>query len=223
MSRQNEIEARVQKLESEVTRLQSQVTDLSELQNKVSTLSETVQEEMKVLSVNLQQELKEVKESAPSASVAGFLAKAAAGAVFPTSPVLNLASEANPSGIKRTWILSEVLRDLRTVFQMYFDPRYRLRRATQLLVPSIVITLIVTYLFFNYAFSILFISPILERLIEMILAVFLYKVLSQEISRYREAVRAYEAMTSGVRPPVPVQMLTNTPDNAPHTPHEGDL
>ncbi|MCX7666248.1 MAG: hypothetical protein N2112_11950 [Gemmataceae bacterium] len=199
MSRQNEIEARLQKLETEVSQLQTRVTDLLQLETKVNVLSETVQEEMKSLAVNVHQEIREIKENSPS--VTSILSQAAAGAALVSSPILNLVSETNPTSGKRKWILGEIFRDFRTIFLMYFDQRYRLRRSTQLLVPSILISLILVYLFFNYAFSILLISPILERLIEMILAVLLYKVLNQEMIRYREALKAYETMTAGYKGP----------------------
>src|SRR5262245_45331916 len=36
---------------------------------------------------------------------------------------------------RRPWLLIDVVREIGAIFRMYMDPRYRVRRATQLMVP----------------------------------------------------------------------------------------
>jgi len=89
---------------------------------------------------------------------------------------------------RRPWLLMELLADFASTFRMYFDPRYRVRRATQLLVPLIVGLLIVNFVFFRTVFVLPIISTTLEKLVDIVLAILLYKVISREIYRYRQVI-----------------------------------
>ena len=76
---------------------------------------------------------------------------------------------------------------------MYFDPRYRISRTTQFALPGIVLLLIFNYFFFSVWVNITFLSPVLERLLVVVLAVLAIQVLLiREVARYRE-VLAYLA------------------------------
>lgn len=97
------------------------------------------------------------------------------------------------TGGRRPWLVTELFRDLLTIFRMYLDPRYRLRRSTQLLVPLILGLFVLNYVFFTYLFAIPVMSTILGKVGDIILAVLLYKVLSREAVRYREALMQYAA------------------------------
>jgi hypothetical protein len=95
-------------------------------------------------------QLKEIRkaESAPGG---------APGAV--PVPDLPLPSD----GTKRPWLLLELFRDFTTTLRMYLDPRYRVRRPTQLLVPIILGSLLVNIVFFNWIFAVPVISTVLEK------------------------------------------------------------
>src|SRR5262249_15388043 len=97
------------------------------------------------------------------------------------------------AGGRRSWLLTELFRDLLTTLRMYLDPRYRLRRSTQLWVPVILGLFVLNYVFFTYLFAIPVVSTILGKVGDIILAVLLYKVLSRETVRYRDALVQYAA------------------------------
>jgi hypothetical protein len=78
---------------------------------------------------------------------------------------------------------------LQTMLRMYFDPRYRVSRVAQFAVPGIVICMVLNYFFFNQLMlTFWIITPTLERIVLIGLAVGLYKVLSREVVRYREVL-----------------------------------
>ena len=85
-----------------------------------------------------------------------------------------------------------MIAELRLIFTMYFDPRYRISRTTQFALPGMVLLLIFNYCFFSLWVSITFLSPVLERLLAVIIGILIYKLLTREVSRYRE-VLAYLA------------------------------
>jgi hypothetical protein len=86
----------------------------------------------------------------------------------------------------RGWLFHGLFTEVRLIPRMYFDPRYRLSRIAQIGVPVILTLLVVNYLFFNYSLGFIPAVPqILERLVIILLAVVLYKVLAREASRYR--------------------------------------
>ena len=121
------------------------------------------------------------------------------------------------NAIRRPWLLFDILREAGTTVRMYMDPRYRVRRSTQLMVPLILGLLVGMYLFFNF-FHIPVLTPILERVIDILLAVLLYKVLMREVARYRQTVAQFAV--GGRARLVPAQLLNNDPDTSPVTRQE---
>lgn len=93
-----------------------------------------------------------------------------------------------PDPAKRTWFLVQFGAELRLMAKMYFDPRYRVSRTAQFAVPAVIGLFALNYFLFAVWFSIAVISPILERVVGVLLGVFLYKVLTREIARYREVL-----------------------------------
>ncbi|MCE9533274.1 MAG: hypothetical protein K8T89_19420 [Planctomycetes bacterium] len=93
----------------------------------------------------------------------------------------------------RPWLLMELLREVSTTFRMYLDPRYRVRRSTQLTVPLILALFALNAFFFNVIFEMPFISAALQKIADVILAVLLYKVVQREIVRYRQVVAQLDA------------------------------
>ena len=71
---------------------------------------------------------------------------------------------------------------------MYFDPRYRVLRSTQLRMLVILGLFVLNCCFFRLVFETPIISPILEKLADVLLAMLLYKVVSRELFRYRQAI-----------------------------------
>lgn len=86
---------------------------------------------------------------------------------------------------RRGWFLLQLLSELRLAVQMYFDPRYRLSRLGQIAFPLFFLLVGLNYFFFSVWFSMAVISPVAERLFDMLLAVVAYRILQRELDRYR--------------------------------------
>jgi hypothetical protein len=86
---------------------------------------------------------------------------------------------------RRGWFLWQLLSELRLAVQMYFDPRYRLSRLGQIAFPLFFILLGLNYFFFSVWFSLAVVSPVAERLLDMLLAIVAYRILQRELDRYR--------------------------------------
>src|SRR5207248_4461663 len=96
------------------------------------------------------------------------------------------------NAVRRPWLLFDLLREFGATVRMYMDPRYRVRRATQLMVPLILGLLLLNYLLFNVlVLQIPVVSPVIERVIDIVLGVLLYKVLMREVGRYRQTVALF--------------------------------
>src|SRR5262249_32498013 len=93
---------------------------------------------------------------------------------------------------ERKWFLTQLWAEIRLAAQMYFDPRYRVSRITQFALPGIMLVLIFNYFFFSVWVTIPFLSPVLERLLVVVLAILGYKLFTRELTRYRD-VREYLA------------------------------
>jgi hypothetical protein len=82
--------------------------------------------------------------------------------------------------------------------RMYFDSRYRTSRLAQFAVPGLLCSMGLNYAFFSFLFiQIPILSPLAERVVLILLAVALYKVLSWEAARYKEVLN-YLSRFSGV-------------------------
>ncbi len=71
---------------------------------------------------------------------------------------------------------------------MYFDPRYRISRTSQFAIPGIALLILLNYFFFAVWINIPFLSPIVERAIDILLCVVGYKLLIRELDRYRDVL-----------------------------------
>jgi hypothetical protein len=86
---------------------------------------------------------------------------------------------------RRTWFFIQLWAELRLALRMYFDPRYRLSRTAQLAMPLFVALVALNYFLFSVWFSVAIVSPLVERLCDVVLAVLGYRVLLRELDRYR--------------------------------------
>src|SRR6266436_3912301 len=90
---------------------------------------------------------------------------------------------------RRAWWLFEAYDDLRSMVRMYRDYRYRRHMTwTAFLTPFVFLTCILVIWFFMPT-SIPVLGSILavgERILDVLLAFFAYKILSRELIRYRE-------------------------------------
>jgi len=118
------------------------------------------------------------------------------------------------NALRRPWLLIDLLKEVGATFRMYTDPRYRIRRATKLLVPLLFVLFGLNYLMFNYTMlDIPVFRHLLERLVEVVLAVLLYKVVSREVARYRLIV-SQQSLSPRTWAAVPASLLNTDPDTA---------
>jgi hypothetical protein len=101
--------------------------------------------------------------------------------------VAQLTGQLPGGGSRRAWLKWPVVRELILVFRLYIDKRYSPTRAAQLGVPVILALLVAAGFFFN-----LNPTPFLTQLIEypvvMVLAVFLFRILANEVARYAQVL-----------------------------------
>jgi hypothetical protein len=110
---------------------------------------------------------------------------AAAPTAPPPSPRSENLASMIPAGVRRTWRLFDALTELRAMYWMYFDPRYRLSWMGRL-GPLIIAALIVTSGFWMPGTALPLIGLVIDKLVDLILAYILFKLLSSEARRYRE-------------------------------------
>lgn len=83
------------------------------------------------------------------------------------------------------WARFAVFRELRLMVRMYFDPRYRLSRLTQLVAPIVLVLVVLNYFFVG---GMPLIGFLVERVVLVVLALVLYKVLVFEAGRYERVL-----------------------------------
>lgn len=104
----------------------------------------------------------------------------------PSGAVLHVPPPSTPE--RRHWFLVQLWTEFVLVLRMYVDPRYRISRTAQLVVPAVFLLFVLNYLFFTMWLTIPVVSPFFERLIDVLLGIFLYKLLARELTRYRDVL-----------------------------------
>lgn len=114
---------------------------------------------------------------------------------YSPAPLVALTAAPADGEPPRRWYLS-IFRELKLIARMYLDPRYRLSRVAQFGVPLALILMVTNYfVFYYFCFGgIPILSPVAERLGNLILAVVGYSILRKETVRY-QAVLDYLART----------------------------
>jgi hypothetical protein len=107
---------------------------------------------------------------------------------LPDGAVLHPPTAAMPEEAHRRWFFTQLWTEIRLVFRMYFDPHYRVSRTTQFALPGIALLLVFDYFFFSVWVSIVFVSPVMERLLAVALGVLGYKLIVRELARYRDVL-----------------------------------
>ena len=114
-----------------------------------------------------------------------------AGYAAPNAPGVSYAAAVTllPALAGGFWKRFAFLRELRLIVGMYVDARYRVSRLTQLAAPGLLAVMVGNYFFFNWLMvGVPLLTPILERLVLIALAVALYQVLSREAARYGDVL-----------------------------------
>ncbi|MBY0515193.1 MAG: hypothetical protein K2P78_14965, partial [Gemmataceae bacterium] len=98
----------------------------------------------------------------------------------------HVGAPADPA--RRQWFVAQLWAEVVLVLRMYVDPRYRISRTAQLVVPGLLLLFVANYFFFAVWLTVPVVSPVAERLFDVALAILLYKVLVRELNRYREVL-----------------------------------
>jgi hypothetical protein len=131
----------------------------------------------------------------PTAEPAGFFTRLPR-ALLPmavttiTPPGTASPTEGTTHGVKSLWAFLDVLVELRTIWRIYVDPRYRLTWVGKV-VPVVLLTAILTSWFWLPGALLLdtfskTLATIFVKFADLVLAFFLYKALSREARRYRD-------------------------------------
>jgi hypothetical protein len=102
--------------------------------------------------------------------------------------VLQAAAQASLPGAahaRHAWLLAEALAEARAIVRMYLDPRYRLSWVGWLLPLVLLAAFFTSYYWVPFA-SVTVIGYLLNKLVDLLLAFVLFKVLTHEARRYRE-------------------------------------
>jgi len=87
--------------------------------------------------------------------------------------------------VRKPWLLWDAYAEARVMILMYVDPRYRLTLMTRIL-PLVLLALILTSWFWLPGTSVPVIGTLVDKVLDLVLAFLLFKVLSREARRYRE-------------------------------------
>jgi hypothetical protein len=110
----------------------------------------------------------------------------------PTAPLLNLSALPSPDTIRHAWLFIDVLAELRAMVRMVFDVRYHVAWTARLTVLVLVPFILTSHWWLPVA-GVPVIGPILDKLLGLVLAFFVYKALSREAQRYRQMQAARRA------------------------------
>jgi hypothetical protein len=86
---------------------------------------------------------------------------------------------------KFAWLFFDMYADARFFFLMIFDKRYTLAWTTHVVLWLLIPAILTSGWWFPGAY-IPFLGPYLDKVLDLILAFFVYKTLSREVSRYRQ-------------------------------------
>jgi hypothetical protein len=100
------------------------------------------------------------------------------------------ARHANPQATRPAWLLVDTYAEVRAMFYMYVDPRYRMTwtgRVVPLVLLAAVLTSMFWFPFLGAAYQVSpFVGILLMKPIDLVLAFFLFRILGREARRYRE-------------------------------------
>jgi hypothetical protein len=99
-----------------------------------------------------------------------------------------------PRPARPAWWLFEAYDDLRSVVRMYFDPLYRRHMTwTAFLTPFVLLAcILVVWFWMPTSIPILGLGlAFLDKVVDVLLAFFAFKILSRELHRYREMMAGY--------------------------------
>jgi hypothetical protein len=104
----------------------------------------------------------------------------------PSPPPVAVPAQPAATGLRPPWLLFDVYAEARVIVRMYLDPRFRLTWQARLL-PLVLLAAIATSWVWLPGTSILpsIVSTLIMKVVDLFLALVLFKVLHREVTRYR--------------------------------------
>lgn len=162
------------------------------LEDAVAQLRDTAQLEERVATRVTERISRDVAVAQPVESDGFFrrlpraLLPLAVTTIDPVRPADGAAAQ--PRGVRAFF---DVLAEFRAVWRMYVDPRYRLTWLARVVAPVLLVAILLSWWWLPFALALQALSGIVATLYvkaaDLVLAFFLYKALSREARRYRDA------------------------------------
>ena len=165
-------------LEDRVRHLEDQVAVIHDTRRLEDRITERV-------SRRLERKQSNTAIKAPVAAVAEPSKPLPVASIAP-SPELPPVVVLEGKGGRQPWLIVDIYTEFRSMLRMFLDGRYRLfymNWQTKVYPPLLLATMAFSWLTIT---AIPLVGLALDKIVELILAFFLYKVLSREASRYRE-------------------------------------
>jgi hypothetical protein len=103
----------------------------------------------------------------------------------PVEVARTLASPPGSSRSRQAWLLSESVAEARAIVRMYTDPRYRLSWTARILPPLLLVAFVASWWWVPFT-SFAVVGTLLNKVIDLLVAFVLIKLLGHEARRYRE-------------------------------------
>lgn len=160
--------------------------DLEALERRVAHLEDAVAalQDTAALEDRLATRVAERIHRGPAAS--GVLIEVGRRLLPAFGPAIPSGSDGASAG--RAWLFSDLYTELRAIFWMYLDRRYRVGWTCRLLPPVFLVVLLMSWWVLG---GVPFVGPLLDKTFDVALVVVTYKVLSREAQRYREAILSF--------------------------------
>jgi hypothetical protein len=171
----NSLEQRVQRLEDAVAALQ----DTHLVEERLIERAQVLLQERAGTAVNAARPL----AAQQVYDAARFIPPRPAAAAAPAAERLELSPITPPPLVHRSWLLFDLAAELRAIASMFFDRNYRTAWTTRAAVLVLVPAILLSHWWFPFAW-VPIVGPLVDKVVDLGLAFFLYKALSREAHRY---------------------------------------
>jgi hypothetical protein len=174
------LEQRIKRLEEAVAQLQDTSTIEARVAERITT---------QITSQLNQNRGPSIRETTGLIVDAGRrLLPAALGAVQDQAAGTDTSSTANKQPFWRRWFLLDLLVELRAIFWMFVDPRYRLGWPTRIVALALLAAIATSRLWppASLLTDVYILGTLVDKVVDLALAYLLWKILSHEARRYRQ-------------------------------------
>jgi hypothetical protein len=102
-----------------------------------------------------------------------------------TEKLISASTGVSPHVVRHGWLLFDIFTEFRTILSMFFDIRYHMGWLTRWTVIVLFALIMTSHLWFPFA-HVPVIGPLIDKLVDLVLAFIMIKTLIREAQRYRE-------------------------------------